>query len=86
MTQMLIVHVIRTNLIQFIQLRASWQLTTTTIIIMAIAAYLAFSPLATFLGFVPLPPLYWMLLLLTLVCYVALSQVVKVWLLKKSWI
>jgi P-type Mg2+ transporter len=86
MTQTLIVHVIRTNLIPFIQSRASWQLTTTTIIIMAIAAYLPFSPLATFLGFVPLPPLYWMLLLLTLVCYVALTQVVKVWLLKKSWI
>jgi Mg2+-importing ATPase len=86
MTQTLIVHVIRTNLIPFIQSRASWQLTTTTAIIMAIAAYLPFSPLATFLGFVPLPPLYWMLLVLTLVCYVALTQVVKVWLLKKSWI
>jgi Mg2+-importing ATPase len=86
MTQTLIVHVIRTNLIPFIQSRASWQLTTTTVIIMAIGAYLPFSPLATFLGFVPLPPLYWMLLLLTLICYVALTQVVKVWLLKKSWI
>jgi Mg2+-importing ATPase len=86
MTQTLIVHVIRTNLIPFIQSRASWQLTTTTAIIMAIAAYLPFSPLATFLGFVPLPPLYWMLLVLTLICYVALTQVVKVWLLKKSWI
>ena len=86
MTQTLIVHVIRTNLIPFIQSRASWQLTTTTVIIMAIAAYLPFSPLAGFLGFVPLPPLYWMLLLLTLVCYVALTQIVKVWLLKKSWI
>jgi Mg2+-importing ATPase len=86
MTQTLIVHVIRTNLIPFIQSRASWQLTTTTVIIIAIAAYLPFSPLATFLGFVPLPPLFWMLLLVTLVCYVALTQVVKVWLLKKSWI
>jgi Mg2+-importing ATPase len=86
MTQTLIVHVIRTNLIPFIQSRASWQLTATTATIMAIAAYLPFSPLAVFLGFVPLPPLYWMLLLLTLVCYVALTQVVKVWLLKKSWI
>jgi Mg2+-importing ATPase len=86
MTQTLIVHVIRTNLIPFIQSRASWQLTVTTAIIMAIAAYLPFSPLAVFLGFVPLPPLYWMLLLLTLVCYVALTQVVKVWLLRKSWI
>jgi P-type Mg2+ transporter len=84
MTQKLIVHVIRTNLIPFIQSRASWQLTT--IIIMAIGAYLPFSPLATYLGFVPLPPLFWPLLLLTLVCYVALTQVVKVWLLKKSWI
>jgi hypothetical protein len=35
---------------------------------------------------VPLPPLYWLLLLLTLVCYLALTQVVKVWLLRKSWI
>jgi Mg2+-importing ATPase len=86
MTQTLIVHVIRTNLIPFIQSRASWQLTTTTVIIMAIAAYLPFSPLAAYLGFVPLPPVYWPLLLLTLICYVALTQMVKVWLLKKSWI
>jgi P-type Mg2+ transporter len=86
MTQTLIVHVIRTNLIPFIQSRASWQLTATTVVIMAIGAYLPFSPLAVFLGFVPLPPLFWLLLLLTLICYVALTQVVKVWLLKKSWI
>ena len=30
MTQTLIIHVIRTNLIPFIQSRASWQLTMTT--------------------------------------------------------
>jgi Mg2+-importing ATPase len=86
MTQTLIVHVIRTNLIPFVQSRASWQLTMTTLLIMAIGAYLPFSPLASFLGFVPLPPLYWLLLLLTLTCYVALTQIVKTWLLKKSWI
>jgi Mg2+-importing ATPase len=86
MTQTLIIHVIRTNLIPFIQSRASWQLTMTTIIIMAVAAYLSYSPLATYLGFVPLPPLYWPLLFLTLVCYVALTQLAKVWLLRKSWI
>jgi len=86
MTQTLIVHVIRTNLIPFVQSRASWQLTVTTLVIMAIGALLPFSPLAAFLGFVPLPPFFWLLLLLTLLCYVALTQVVKVWLLKKSWI
>ena len=86
MTQTLIVHVIRTNLIPFIQSRASWQLTTTTLIIMAIGAYLPFSPLAAALGFVPLPSFYWLLLLTTLVCYLGLTQLVKVWLLRKSWI
>jgi Mg2+-importing ATPase len=86
MTQTLIVHVIRTNLIPFIQSRASWQLTMTTILIMGIGAVLPFSPLAPFLGFVPLPWQFWPFLLVTLVCYVALTQLVKVWLLRKSWI
>jgi Mg2+-importing ATPase len=86
MTQTLIVHVIRTNLVPFIQSRASWQLTMTTLLIMAIGAYLPSSPLGPFLGLVPLPPLFWVLLLVTLVCYVGLTQLVKVWLLKKSWI
>ena len=86
MTQTLIVHVIRTNLLPFIQSRASWQLTVNTLVIMAIGAYLPFSPLAPFLGFVPLPPLFWLLLILTLVCYVGLTQFVKTWLLRKSWI
>ena len=86
MTQTLIIHVIRTNLIPFIQSRASWQLTLTTVVIMGFSAYLPYSPLATSLGFVPLPPLYWPLLLLTLICYVGLTQVVKTWLIRKSWV
>ena len=86
MTQTLIIHVIRTNLIPFLQSRASWQLTMTTLLIMGLGAYLPYSPLASPLGFVPLPPLYWLLLLLTLVCYLALTQLVKGWLLKKLWI
>src|SRR2546425_11873422 len=57
MTQTLIIHVIRTNLIPFLQSRASWQLTMTTLLIMAMGAYLPSSPLASTLGFVLLPPL-----------------------------
>ncbi len=86
MTQTLIIHVIRTNLLPFIQSRASWQLTMTTLLIMAIGAYLPYSPLASALGFVPLPPLYWLLLLLTLLCYVGLTQLIKMWLIRKSWV
>jgi Mg2+-importing ATPase len=86
MTQTLIIHVIRTNLIPFIQSRSSWQLSMTTLLIMAIGAYLPYSPLARSLGFVPLPPLYWLILLATLFCYVGLTQVVKTWLIRKSWV
>jgi len=68
MTQTLIIHVIRTNEIPFIQSRASGQLTLTTVLIMALGAYLPYSPLAEALGFVPLPQLFWPLLALTLVC------------------
>ncbi len=86
MTQTLIIHIIRTNLIPFVQSRASWQLTVTTILIMGIGAVLPFSPLAQFLGFVPLPWQFWPFLVVTLICYVALTQLVKAWLLKKRWV
>jgi len=86
MTQTLIVHVIRTNLIPFIQSRASWQLTMTTIAIMGAGAWLPFSPVARFLGFVPLPWQFWPFLAVTLICYVALTQVIKTWLIRKSWV
>ena len=86
MTQTLIVHVIRTNQIPFIQSRASWQLSMTTIAVMGVGAILPFSPLARYLGFVPLPPVFWPFLAATLICYVALTQVIKSWMVKKNWI
>jgi len=85
-TQTLIVHVIRTNEIPFIKGRASWQLTITTLVIMAIAAWLPYSPLAPALGFTALPPLYWPILLATLLSYVVLTQTVKMWLIRKAWL
>ena len=86
MTQTLIIHVIRTNLIPFVQSRASWQLTLTTVLIMALGALLPTSALAPALGFVPLPPMFWPLLLLTLLCYVGLTQAIKMWLARKGWV
>src|SRR5438445_5282258 len=82
MTQTLIIHVIRTNLIPFLQSRASWQLTLTTLLIMAFGAYLPYSPVASALGFVPLPLTFWPILLATLLCYVGLTQLIKMWLIK----
>ena len=86
LTQTLIIHVIRTNKIPFIQSRASWPLILTSAIVMAVGMYLPFSPIASYLGFAPLPGLYWPLLVLTLLCYIVLTQVIKVWLIRKTWI
>jgi len=86
MTQTLIIHVIRTNMIPFIQTRASWQLSMTTILIMGIGAWLPYSPLAPILHFVPLPWQFWPILAATLICYVGLTQVIKSWLIRKSWV
>ena len=85
-TQTLIVHVIRTRRIPFIQSRASWQLTMTTIAVMAVGVWLPFSPFAAALGFVALPLLYWPVLLITSLAYVMLTQVVKMWLIRTAWL
>lgn len=86
LTQTLIIHVIRTNRIPFVQSRASWPLLATTAAVMLVGASLPFSPLGPALGFVPLPLLYWPVLTLILLGYVVTTQVVKTWLLRKSWV
>jgi Mg2+-importing ATPase len=86
MTQTLIIHVIRTNKIPFLQSRASWALTGTTLSIMAFGIWLPYSPMAAALGFARLPGLYWPILLVTLLGYMGLTQVIKVFLLRKHWI
>jgi Mg2+-importing ATPase len=82
-TQTLIIHVIRTNKIPFIQSWASKPLILTSLLIVAIGAYLPFSPLAKTLGFVALPPLYWLYLAGMLIAYVILTQLVKTWFLRR---
>jgi Mg2+-importing ATPase len=82
-TQTLIIHVIRTNKIPFLQSRASRSLLLTSLLIVAVGAYLPFSPLGAALGFTPLPLLYWPLLLGMLLVYVLLTQVVKTWFVRR---
>jgi Mg2+-importing ATPase len=82
-TQTLIIHVIRTNKIPFIESRASWPLILSSMVIVAVASWLTISPLASTLGFVRLPATYWLWLGGILISYVMLTQVVKYWLNRK---
>ncbi|MGZ5948687.1 MAG: magnesium-translocating P-type ATPase [Isosphaeraceae bacterium] len=86
LTQKLIIHIIRTNKIPFVQSRPSWPLMVMSACVMAFGIAIPFTPIGTYLGFTAPPPLYWPLLALTLLCYVVLTHSVKVWLLRRKWI
>jgi Mg2+-importing ATPase len=79
LTQTLIVHMIRTQHIPFIQSRAATPVILLTISIMAIGIYLPFSPLGEHVGMVPLPASYFPWLVGILLSYCLLTQLVKGW-------
>ena len=79
LTQTLIVHIIRTHRIPFVQSRASKPMLFTTLAIMGLGVWLPFSPLGRFLGFTPLPAVYFAWLAGFLVLYSVLTHKVKMW-------
>jgi Mg2+-importing ATPase len=83
LTQTLIVHVIRTRKIPFIQSRASPVMIFFTLLVMAIGVALPYTPFARFFGFVPLPAIYWAWIAAFLVLYCALTHFVKSWFFRK---
>ena len=85
LTQTLIIHVIRTSRVPFVQSRASWPLLVTTALIRAAGMGLPFSPPGPALGLTPLPARYGPLVALALLCYALLAQLVKTWLARKGW-
>jgi P-type Mg2+ transporter len=78
-SQTLIIHVIRTSRLAFIESRASTPLMLTSLAVCAVGALLPYSPFAGALGFVPLPALYWPILALMVLAYLALTHIMKVW-------
>jgi P-type Mg2+ transporter len=78
LTQTLIVHMIRTQHVPFIESRAATPVILLTASIMALGIYLPFSPLGAHLGMVPLPLAYFGWLAAILLSYCVLTQLVKV--------
>ena len=79
LTQTLIVHIIRTRRIPFFGSNASFHMTITTLVIMAAAVWLPYSPFAKELNMVPLPSVYWLWITAFLLCYAVLTHYVKTW-------
>lgn len=79
LSQTLIVHMIRTKRIPFLQSCASWPLMTMTIVIMAIGIILPMSPLASYFKLEALPLSYFPWLVVILLAYGGLIQWMKGW-------
>ena len=75
----MIVHIIRTRRTPFFGSRASLHLILTTLVIMAVAGWLPYSPFADALGMVPLPAIYWAWIAGFLIAYGILTHFVKTW-------
>ncbi|MFI8708906.1 magnesium-translocating P-type ATPase [Bacillus sp. NPDC077411] len=88
LTQTLIVHMIRTQKIPFIQSTASVPVLLLTALIMGIGIYIPFSPLGVAVGLQPLPLSYFPWLLGILTGYAVLIQFLKRLYIKKfhSWL
>src|SRR5579872_356116 len=83
LTQTLIIHIIRTAKIPFIESRASPALIATTVIICTIGITLPFTWAGSALGFVPLPWRYWPIIAAMLLSYAVLTHIVKVWFIRR---
>lgn len=83
LSQTLIVHMIRTRKIPFIQSRASWQVTGLTGLIMAVGILLPFTSFGSSIGLQPLPLSYFPWLIAILFAYCLLTQTVKNWYIRR---
>ena len=81
--QTLIVHMIRTRKIPFIQSRATWPVMGLTFLIMAIGILIPFTAFGRSIGLTALPLSYFPWLVGILLSYCILTQIVKNWYIKK---
>ena len=83
LTQTLIVHIIRTGKIPFLQSLASRPMLLTTLAVMAAAVWLPYSPFAPLFGLEPLPSSYFLWITAFLLTYGSMTHIVKTWFFKR---
>ena len=76
-SQALVIHMIRTPKIPFIQSRASTQLTLLTFVAIAVLTIIPFTSFGSSIGLAPLPGIYFVYLAITIILYMGLATLVK---------
>ncbi len=82
-TQTLVIYIIRTNHIPFVQSKPSKWLVIMSLLIISVGIYLPFSPIAGSLGLVAPPAVFFVYLAGIVIAYLLLVQLVKMWFVKK---
>ena len=83
LSQTLVVHMLRTQKIPFIQSTAAFPVIVMTILIMVVGIYIPFSPFGSMIGLEPLPWSYFPWLAGILISYCILTQLVKTFYIKR---
>ena len=83
LTQTLIIHVLRTDKIPFLQSRASVPVMLSSLCIVATGIYLTYSPLAEGFGFTAMPVQFFIPMAIFMLGYACLTQAVKNWYVKR---
>jgi len=77
LSQTVIVHIIRTKKIPFLQSRPSWIMVFSTLTITIIGLIIPYTKFGSYVGLVPLPSLYLWCLLVIMIAYILITEVVK---------
>lgn len=83
-TQTLVIHIIRTAKIPFLESKPSRFLALTSLLIISISIAIPFSPLGPHFGFVCPPTKYFLVLLGIVISYLWTTQMVKTWYVKRN--
>jgi Mg2+-importing ATPase len=82
-TQTLVIHVIRTGKIPFIESKPSQFLIFTSIYIVTIGLVIPFTPLGKYFGFIPPPATYFIALITIITAYLFMVQSAKKWFIRR---
>ena len=77
LSQTLVVHMLRTQKIPFVQSTAAFPVIVMTLLIMIVGIYIPFSPIGSLIGLAPLPWSYFPWLIATLLSYCFVAQLMK---------
>jgi len=83
MTQTLVIHVVRTPKIPFLESRPSRMLLISSFAIVILGWFIVYSPIGQYFGFVAPEPIFIAIILVIVIAYLVLVQIVKTWFAKK---